>query len=85
MLKEFIGTLTSRNTPNGIFITTSRLTKEAKNYIASNEIKNKFNIIIFEGENLVETMIESEIGVQIKEEHKFKVIDEDYFKAKKKK
>ena len=66
----------TRNTNKGIFITTSTFTKEAKEY--SKNINNK-KIILIDGQQLAEYMIEFNVGVSLEKSYEVKRIDNDYF------
>ena len=58
-----------------IFITTSRFSKEAVDYVS--RIDNK--VILIDGENLTQLMIEHEVGVTAANIYKLHRIDSDFF------
>ena len=60
----------------GIFITTSEFTKEAKDYAAG--LRNS-KIILIDGEELAELMIDHGIGVATAATYEVKRVDSDYF------
>ena len=77
-MNEFIGVLHKNNTrsSNGIFITTSRFTGPAK---ATAESDSTCNIVLIDGEKLVDLMIEYELGVFVKERYTLCEVDESFF------
>lgn len=73
-LQAFIGAMAG--VEKGVFITTSKFTKEALDYIE--KIQHK-HVVLINGDRLCELMIRNEVGVQsIKTYNLFK-IDEDFF------
>ena len=75
-LQKFVGSLTSKKANKGIFITTSKFTEDAKKYIES---LPSFMIKLIDGNELVNLMIEYNVGVQIEYKYEIKKIDNDYF------
>ena len=61
----------------GIFITTSDFPKSAYDYV--NAIDPK--IILIDGDQLTEFMIENNVGVTLQGKFEIKKIDADYFEA----
>ena len=59
----------------GIFITTSTFTNEAKKYVTDIDAK----IILLDGKQLTELMIENNLGVSTQDVYTIKRIDSDYF------
>jgi restriction system protein len=74
-LRDFIGALASKKAKKGIFITTSKFPKNAKNFIDSVE----YRIILIDGIKLANLMIEYDVGVSINNTYCIKSIDMDYF------
>ncbi len=72
---QFAGALQAQKANKGIFITTSRFTDEATNYVA--RIGSK--IVLIDGEQLAELMIENDVGVSTVGLYPVKKIDSDYF------
>lgn len=72
---RFAGALQAQKANKGIFITTSRFTDEARNYVA--RIGSK--IVLIDGEQLAELMIENDVGVSTVGLYAVKKIDSDYF------
>ena len=75
-VRNFVGSLAVKQTNKGVFITTSRFTKDATNYVKS--IKDKV-VILIDGEMLSNLMIENNIGVSKVSSYDIKKIDFDYF------
>jgi len=74
-IQKFAGALLGQKAKKGIFITTSSFTKEAINYAES--IENK--IVLIDGEQLANFMIDYNIGVSKVGVYEVKKIDNDYF------
>jgi restriction system protein len=72
---QFVGALQAQRANKGIFITTSRFTDEARNYVSG--ISSK--IILIDGEQLTNLMIEYDVGVSTIASYPVKKIDSDYF------
>jgi restriction system protein len=72
---QFVGALQAQKANKGIFITTSRFTEDAKNYVS--QIGSK--IVLIDGDRLSELMIENDIGVSTISMYPVKKIDSDYF------
>ncbi|GAI75732.1 unnamed protein product, partial [marine sediment metagenome] len=64
-----------RRAKKGIFITTSNFSREAIDYIS--KISSK--IVLIDGEQLAQYMIDFNIGVSTKYSYIIKKIDSDYF------
>jgi restriction system protein len=74
-IHKFIGALAGQGAKKGIFITTSSFTKEATAYQPKNETK----IVLIDGEQLSQLMIDYDLGVSITNKYEVKKIDHDYF------
>jgi restriction system protein len=74
-IQSFVGALTSKNATKGVFITTSKFTKEAREYNAGT-----LKIVLIDGLELCNYMIEYNLGVSVKDVYEIKRIDSDYFK-----
>ena len=73
-LQAFVGAM--EGVQKGVFITTSKFTREALEYV--DKIQHR-HVSLIDGERLFELMIKNSVGVQsIKTYHLFK-IDEDFF------
>jgi len=74
-IQKFAGALLGQAARKGIFITTSRFSREAVDYVKGLDAK----IILIDGERLAELMIEYNVGVDPVTTYAIKKIDLDYF------
>jgi restriction system protein len=74
-LHKFVGALAGQGAKKGIFITTSNFTKEALEYTPKNETK----IVLIDGEQLAQLMIDYNLGCTTQQSYELKKIDSDYF------
>lgn len=74
-LQKFVGALAGQGAKKGIFITTSTFTKEALDYAPKNETK----IVLINGEQLAQYMIDYNLGVTSVNNYEVKRMDSDYF------
>lgn len=74
-LHKFVGALAGQGAKKGVFITTSSFTKEALGYSPKNETK----IVLIDGEQLAQLMIDYDLGVSVQKVYELKRIDSDYF------
>ena len=72
---QFAGALQAQRANKGIFITTSRFTDDARSYVS--QIGSK--IVLIDGEQLTNLMIEHDVGVSTVSLYPVKKIDTDYF------
>ncbi|MDJ1182339.1 restriction endonuclease [Roseofilum casamattae] len=76
-IQKFVGALAGQGANKGIFITTSKFTQQAKTYSPKNDTK----VVLIDGAELAEYMIDFDLGVSTVSEYKLKKIDTDYFEA----
>lgn len=74
-IQKFMGALAGNRARKGVFITTSAFTSEARQYATSIDAK----IVLIDGEQLSELMIEHGVGVAIQSIRTIKRLDADYF------
>jgi restriction system protein len=74
-LHKFVGALAGQGAKKGIFITTSTFTKEALDYTPKNETK----IVLIDGVQLAQLMIDYNLGVSTQRVYEIKRLDNDYF------
>lgn len=74
-IRDFAGALLSKKAKKGIFIATSTFPNSARQYVASIEPR----IVLIDGEQLAELMIEHDLGVSIKRTFAVKKLDLDYY------
>lgn len=71
-LNDVVDTLGAKK---GVFVTTSSFTKEAIDYKPCNETK----IVLIDGEQLAQLMIDYNLGVTAQQTYEIKRMDNDYF------
>jgi len=74
-LQKFVGALAGQGAKKGIFITTSSFTRDALDYGPKNETK----IVLIDGRQLAQLMIDYDLGVTSVSSYEVKRIDSDYF------
>lgn len=74
-IQKFIGALAGQGAKKGVFITTSRYTAEARDYQPRNDTK----IVLIDGEQLTDLMIDYNLAVSTVTNFEIKRIDNDYF------
>ena len=74
-IQKFAGALLGQAAKKGIFITTSKYSREAVEYVKGLDAK----IILIDGERLAELMVEYNVGVDPVAAYEIKKIDSDYF------
>ena len=74
-VQQFAGALQGQRASKGIYITTSRYTKEAIDFAANIGAK----IVLIDGETLAQYMIDHDLGVSRQDVFEIKRLDSDYF------
>lgn len=74
-IHKFVGALAGQGAKKGIFITTSHFTRDALDYTPRNETK----IVLIDGEQLAQLMIDHNLGCTTQQIYELKKIDSDYF------
>ena len=74
-IQKFVGALAGQGAKKGIFITTSRFTPDAASYMPRNETK----IVLINGDQLAQLMIDYNLGVTTQIRYEIKKMDTDYF------
>lgn len=74
-IRNFVGSLAGQKASKGIFITTASFTKDALDYIKN--VPHK--VILIDGEQLAQLMIDNDIGVSKVASYDIKKINSDYF------
>ena len=74
-IQKFAGALDMKRAKKGVFITTSKFSTDAHEFVSMIEKK----IVLIDGEYLAELMIEYNLAVAIKQIYAVKAIDSDYF------
>lgn len=74
-IQKFVGALHGKSARKGIFITTSRFTDEAREYVKMIDLK----VVLIDGQRLTDLMIDYDIGVASRTSYEIKSLDTDYF------
>jgi restriction system protein len=74
-IQKFVGALAGQRARKGVFITTSDFSKEATTYASQMDTK----IVLIDGEQLAQYMIDYNLGVSIQNTYEIKKMDSDYF------
>jgi len=76
-LQKFYGALAGPGAKKGIFITTSSFSKAALDFAPKSDVK----VVLIDGEQLTELMIDYDIGVNTSDKYEIKRIDMDFFEG----
>ncbi len=74
-IHKFVGALQGKKARRGVFITTSKFTKDARDFVSS--IIDR--VVLVDGEELAQLMMDYGVGVSIESRYEIKKIDSDYF------
>ncbi len=74
-VQAFVGALQGAQASKGVFITTSRFTDEARDYV----VRVQPRVVPVDGRRLADLMIEYGVGVSQFKSYELKRVDEDYF------
>ena len=74
-IQAFVGSLEGHRSRKGVFITTSKFTGDAQDYVKRIEKK----IVLIDGEQLTQLMIDNGVGVAEESRYVVNRLDEDYF------
>lgn len=74
-IHRFAGALLGQRARKGIFITTSEFSRDARDYASNIDSK----IVLIDGEQLAQMMIDHDVGVSRASVYEIKKIDSDYF------
>jgi restriction system protein len=74
-VQAFAGSLEGNRARKGVFITTSQFSKDAREYVTRIEKR----IVLIDGEQLAQLMMDFGMGVTVVETYKVKKLDHDYF------
>lgn len=74
-IQKFVGALQGQRAKKGIFITTSRFTTGASEYVKNIDTK----VVLIDGQRLTELMIDHNVGVAPRTKYEIKSLDSDYF------
>ena len=74
-VQAFVGSLVGLGANKGVFVTTSKFSPQAVDF--AKHLSQR--VVLMDGDNLTELMIEHDIGVRVNRAIQFKRIDEDFF------
>jgi restriction system protein len=74
-VQAFVGALQGARASKGVFITTSRFTEDAADYVTRVQPR----VVLIDGRRLADLMIEYGVGVSRFRSYELKRVDEDYF------
>ncbi|HEY6535018.1 MAG TPA: restriction endonuclease [Candidatus Nitrosocosmicus sp.] len=74
-IHKFVGALQGQRAKEGVFITTSKFSKESIEYVSKIEHK----VVLIDGNQLGEYMLDNNIGVTIDKLYEIKKMNFDYF------
>ncbi len=74
-IQKFVGALQGKRAKKGVFIATANFSNEAITYARDLDLK----VVLIDGDQLVENMIDFDIGVSLSRKFDMKKIDLDYF------
>jgi restriction system protein len=74
-VNAFVGSLVGFGASKGVFVTTSAFSREARDYVG----KLQQRVILIDGRQLTDLMIEHNVGVRVSRAIEFKRLDEDFF------
>lgn len=74
-IQKFVGALHGKRARKGVFITTGTFSEEARDYVSHIDPR----VVLIDGPQLAEYMIEHNLGVSVKEVYEVKRIDTDFF------
>ncbi len=77
-VRDFVGALQGKRARKGICITTSGFYSTAQTYISAIDSRDS-KVILIDGEQLADYMIEHNVGVSIEKTYEIKRVDSDYF------
>ncbi len=74
-IQKFVGSMTGESASKGVFVTTSRFSQEALEFVG----KVQQRIKLIDGERFAELAVRHGIGVRTRQTFTLKALDEDYF------
>ena len=77
-VRDFVGALGLRRARKGIFITTSRFSESARECVSEADSRD-CKVVLIDGRQLAELMIEYNVGVSTVKTYEIKRVDSDYF------
>lgn len=75
-IQKFVGALAGQGATKGLFITTAKFSKEARQYVTQ---QHTTKVVLVDGRMLADLMIEHNLGVSPKTVYEIKALDNDFF------
>lgn len=75
-IQRFVGALAGQGASKGLFITTARFTREAREYA---DKQHTTKVVLVDGHMLAKLMLEYNLGVSTEMTYEIKRIDTDFF------
>jgi restriction system protein len=75
-IQSFVGALSGKKATRGVFITTSRFSADAIDYV--NNLTG-FTVVLIDGVQLVDFMLENKVGVMTQQHFEVLALDENFF------
>jgi restriction system protein len=75
-IQSFVGALSGKKATRGVFLATTKFSKDAKDYV---ENLTGFTVVLIDGNRLADLMIEHKVGVAIEDTFELLSIDENFF------
>ena len=75
LLREFVGAVAGKNMSKGVFVTTSKFTRSAREFVE----KAPQRIVLIDGKELARLMVTYRVGLRVRSTYAIKRIDQDYF------
>lgn len=74
-IQQFVGSLSGESASKGVFVTTSRFSAEAREYLKTVPLR----IVLIDGDEFAKLMMDHNVGVRIVQMYEIKAIDENVF------
>jgi restriction system protein len=77
-IQKFVGALTGLGASGGVYITTSKFSNDARDYVSKNMTQK---VVLIDGIELGKLMVKYGIGVQVTNSYQIVEVDEDFFEV----
>jgi restriction system protein len=75
-IQSFVGALSGKKATRGVFIATTKFSKDAYEYVAG---LTGFTVVLIDGNQLADFMIQNKVGVTVEQSFELLGIDENFF------
>jgi restriction system protein len=76
IVQGFVGSMDYIRAKKGVILTTSKFSREAEDFVEKIEGKK---VVLIDGEELTELMIDHNLGVSVKKTYELKEVSNDFF------